>query len=190
MAVFNQDLKRWDSRDTVQQSHPAIGSIRFIHRPGSVEQAKISVVVVLLGTVPLEVCRSSLVFCPETPKNFPWGFPVHNSSCQTGLLSVSRTDSHGQYLCCVCLSASNYLSTGTGIINRIKVKIYSLIHMRLQCNYVYSELCFSGINMDHCMFPLLESHVLCPHFKKTCKENVKDCFMQLLYVRRLRNKSN
>lgn len=52
MAVFIQDLNGWDSRDTVQRSHPAIGSISFIHTPGSVEQAKISVVVVLLGIVP------------------------------------------------------------------------------------------------------------------------------------------
>lgn len=41
--------------------------------------------------------------------------------------------------------------------------------MRLRCSCVYSELCFSNINMDHCMFSLLESHILCPHKKRKCQ---------------------
>lgn len=185
MAVFIQHLNKWDSRDTVECPHPAMGTVWFIHRPESAEKAKISVVVMLLGTTP-RFWRSAGVLCPETPKNLPWGFPMCNSSCLTVLLSVSRTDSHGQYLVCVCLSAANCLSTGTGItLHGIKVKIYSLTR---DCSAVVSILSFvlaASIWTIACShFEKVTFYV--STFKKLAKKMSRIALCTLLHIGRLR----
>lgn len=153
-------------------------SISFIHRLGSMEKVKISVVMVLLGTVLGLWGSLRVLWCSvwRYQKTFPkitllaWQcyFPLREQSWQ--LLAV----------CCLP-KCSKLWDTGTEIIvHQIKVKSYSL-YTRL-CSVIESIPSFvlAAINIDQ----LVTLYV--PNFRKLAKKVSRIVLCTLLHARRLR----